>query len=1231
MAEKGDDVLLESRNKIENDEEGVHPQLVEGYMHVQDALEEMEVRVFLSGVVSEAITNGILNDTLAKGRDLLEGQRTEPNLQHEEENLKIKHQLLECVQNLQETKLCKEIESFFTAMVLERGIEEAWDKISKELCLKNEKIDSLVSELKHVRSDYDMLHDQVCSKYVVDEERENNLSTLKATMEMQCSQLKQELSDERGRIRENLSRIWELQQTNDSLAERSKKQNACLQQLHEKLTEQHWQQEMERQILAFALGCNLTDAAKQITGVCSSPQHKEAKISFHMKTLSTLQSLLHDRSSGMSRVEELLKFLESQIGALMHMSTHKFDSLFDSFNAKLVNVISKLENLGETMNSYIENIQKQASAIQEEMLEHQFREEVEVQISEVVLEHVLRDLYWIKRIEEVSSSMHEGGTNDERVQLLNELRSLHQELESMKLDETHKLHWNADGANTKGVNYLSNRFQEGKSVDSSDNHRKGQYARRHSVDQLSTEIPKKEDAYTTCSEGKVAEVQPTKKNESFSSAILETADLSESPLRNMSQEQLLGHCKQLVAKMRRDHETELQKKIDEIYCLKRELLNEKGGLHFKRERELNALKKKVAEVTKMLDRFVEKNDKFALSAGSASKYKEICSFKDQWEAERKYLLKQIKEKDSELKTLTIHLSDALEKAKDHALRESSLLNNLRAAESKQAETETAMLIRIDILSTLFVETMKDKSAFFNMESNELKSATYQQCSVEQLLNDKGRLLNIAQKENEELKQQVALLEKVIEEKENLSRSAMFGPNKTEHIEGHEKALDLALRECKELKSDILCKHSTVDNMIREQEEVNKQLMLMKDKMDQKEVMLMEELSKEKEKALLLESRYSETKDQAKAQERLLAELREDLRLVREQLLSVKETLLKEETAKKSLSRHFEEACKEKESLKKLIREKEDMWDMQYSSMQRVIEQKETILTEEINREKERFSLLEAEQLEVIEQNEEQKLQLVILGGQLERFKKQALATNEALQKEEATRKNLLMDFEKACKEKEHLQKMIEEKQETLKFQMGKEQELRNELEESKMDKENACKVAAIDNRECKERILLLEKSLKEKQYEIALLENSRKVDEEKQRYALQKGENLVKNVIQNMQGMERRVSDKIEANMLRLENNKRQLLKLCEKHSAFLMKETSRKKKLEQMSQNLRKAEQEVDLLGDDVDALLDLLGKIYISLNRYSPILQHYPGMVELLTLTREKLVDNFYCKIQC
>ncbi|XP_031500202.1 WPP domain-associated protein [Nymphaea colorata] len=54
---------------------------------------------------------------------------------------------------------------------------------------------------------------------------------------------------------------------------------------------------------------------------------------------------------------------------------------------------------------------------------------------------------------------------------------------------------------------------------------------------------------------------------------------------------------------------------------------------------------------------------------------------------------------------------------------------------------------------------------------------------------------------------------------------------------------------------------------------------------------------------------------------------------------------------------------------------------------------------------------------------------------------------------------------------------------------------------------------------------------------------------------------------------------------------------------------------------DLQKAEAEVDLLGDEVDTLLNLLEKIYFALDHYSPVLKYYPGIMEILKLVKQEL----------
>jgi len=48
----------------------------------------------------------------------------------------------------------------------------------------------------------------------------------------------------------------------------------------------------------------------------------------------------------------------------------------------------------------------------------------------------------------------------------------------------------------------------------------------------------------------------------------------------------------------------------------------------------------------------------------------------------------------------------------------------------------------------------------------------------------------------------------------------------------------------------------------------------------------------------------------------------------------------------------------------------------------------------------------------------------------------------------------------------------------------------------------------------------------------------------------------------------------------------------------------------------------QVDVLGDEVDTLLSIMGKIYIALDHYSPVLKHYPGVRKITRQVTEILM---------
>ncbi|KAL9252529.1 WPP domain-associated protein-like protein [Drosera capensis] len=102
---------------------------------------------------------------------------------------------------------------------------------------------------------------------------------------------------------------------------------------------------------------------------------------------------------------------------------------------------------------------------------------------------------------------------------------------------------------------------------------------------------------------------------------------------------------------------------------------------------------------------------------------------------------------------------------------------------------------------------------------------------------------------------------------------------------------------------------------------------------------------------------------------------------------------------------------------------------------------------------------------------------------------------------------------------------------------------------------------------------------------------------------------------------EHRVAQRIKWNTLRLEGSTFQVHSLIKKANILRRTGLSYKQRLDKRSSDLQKAEAEVDLLGDEVDALLSLLHKVYIGLDHYSPVLQHYSGMMEILKLVKMEL----------
>ncbi|KAL3376820.1 hypothetical protein AABB24_003306 [Solanum stoloniferum] len=103
-----------------------------------------------------------------------------------------------------------------------------------------------------------------------------------------------------------------------------------------------------------------------------------------------------------------------------------------------------------------------------------------------------------------------------------------------------------------------------------------------------------------------------------------------------------------------------------------------------------------------------------------------------------------------------------------------------------------------------------------------------------------------------------------------------------------------------------------------------------------------------------------------------------------------------------------------------------------------------------------------------------------------------------------------------------------------------------------------------------------------------------------------------------------RVTGRLRTNNARFEHSYSQMDCLVKKANLLRRTTLLYQQRLEKRCSDLKLAEAEVDLLGDEVDTLLSLVEKIYIALDHYSPVLQHYPGIMEILKLIKRELTGE-------
>ncbi|PIN00380.1 hypothetical protein CDL12_27123 [Handroanthus impetiginosus] len=180
----------------------------------------------------------------------------------------------------------------------------------------------------------------------------------------------------------------------------------------------------------------------------------------------------------------------------------------------------------------------------------------------------------------------------------------------------------------------------------------------------------------------------------------------------------------------------------------------------------------------------------------------------------------------------------------------------------------------------------------------------------------------------------------------------------------------------------------------------------------------------------------------------------------------------------------------------------------------------------------------------------------------------------------------------------------------------------------------------------KDLLVDLEQSLEESDelgetYQRERLNNIVSIEHEKTRSFLQQDDDQVSREVpsddvlaivaqfqQELGNAEHVLKENLERKCLRLEELKHQVDTLKEPVALLRTRKLLYKKAFISRCHNLKLAETEVDLLGDQVEALLCLLERIYVELNRNAMVFSAYFEVYDFLKLIRRELNNGRSCK---
>ncbi|KAM0948622.1 putative WPP domain-associated protein [Dioscorea sansibarensis] len=299
-------------------------------------------------------------------------------------------------------------------------------------------------------------------------------------------------------------------------------------------------------------------------------------------------------------------------------------------------------------------------------------------------------------------------------------------------------------------------------------------------------------------------------------AVKKTIDVTVSPLlRHMTKDELIGYHTAEMTKMRRQHESALQEKTEELFSLKRELLKEKGSSpsHFKKEKEFELLRKKISEFLGRLDVMLSENGKFPVCDDqdvlvnfmnkidtllALTKSKDVASSRLSCRAHHHSPAEIDLQK--RIKKLELDIEDAkIEASITNEVQKIALRNLVEEIESCLEAEEMENEFIQEIYLTIYVGTIMH--ALSSVHPAVGKWYEEKNC-MEAALLEKEKSLSFQIEENEKLEHVISSISTLLKEKENFASEAA-----SRFIE-QKKHLDLASQEIEMLR-DIVNKQETL--------------------------------------------------------------------------------------------------------------------------------------------------------------------------------------------------------------------------------------------------------------------------------------------------------------------------------------------------------------------------------------------------------------------------------------